>query len=101
MIGFDQGTPSLRALVAAFPAFDPSACAPRTDSDLAQLAAICAGFGIGMCQVGIARRDPALERVLLDAVAVELGLWIVMHEDLKSSARCRAVFDALVEGLDG
>jgi hypothetical protein len=23
-----------------------------------------------------------------------------MHEDLRKSARCRAVFDALVEGLD-
>ncbi len=99
LIGFDQETPALRALVDRFPTLNRAAFALRADSDLAQLAAIRAGFGIGMCQVPIARRDPDLVRVLADAVAVELGLWIVMHEDLKTSARCRAVFDALSEGM--
>ena len=61
--------------------------------------AIRTGFGIGMCHLLLARRDPDLVRVLADAVTVEFGVWIVMHEDLKTSARCRAVFDALVEGL--
>ena len=28
-------------------------------------------------------------------------MWIVTHEDLKTSPRCRAVFDALVEGMGG
>jgi hypothetical protein len=36
----------------------------RTDSDLAQLMVIRAGFGIGICQVALARRDRNLERVL-------------------------------------
>lgn len=104
LIGFDRETPALRGIAQRFPGLDhPSfasmASALRADSDLAQLAAIRAGFGIGVCQVPVARRDPDLVRVLADAVAVELGLWVVMHEDLKSSARCRAVFDALAEGL--
>lgn len=99
LIGFDRPTPSVRALVERVPGLDRAAFALRADSTLAQLAAIRAGFGIGLCQVSLARRDPALVRVLDDAVAVELGLWIVMHEDLNTSARCRAVFDALVEGL--
>jgi len=47
----------------------------------------------------VARRDPDLVRVLADAMSIDLGLWIVMHEDLKTSARCRAVFDALADGL--
>jgi DNA-binding transcriptional LysR family regulator len=99
VIGFDHETPALRALVRRFPALDRSRFAVRTDSDLAQLAAIRAGCGIGMCQVAVADRDPELVRVLPKLVSVELGLWVVMHEDLKSSARCRAVFDALVDGL--
>jgi len=49
--------------------------------------------------VPVARRDPDLVRVLADAMSIDLGLWIVMHEDLKTSARCRAVFDALADGL--
>ena len=99
LIGFDRDTPAIRAIVERFPALNRSAFALRSNSDLAQLAAIRAGFGIGMCQVAVACRDPGLVRVLTDAVGFELGLWIVMHEDLKTSARCRTVFDALVAGL--
>ena len=99
LIGFDHEIPRLRAFVQRFPALNRSAFALRTDSDIAQLAAIRAGFGIGICQVAVASRDPNLVRVLPDLVSVEIGLWIVMHEDLKTSARCKVVFDALVNGL--
>ena len=99
LIGFDAWTPAIRALVRRHPALDRAALALRADSDLAQLAAIRAGFGIGVCQAQVARRDPALVRVLGRAFAVELGVWVVMHEDLRTSSRCRAVFDALAAGL--
>jgi 1-phosphofructokinase len=36
---------------------------------------------------------------LADAFAAQLETWIVMHEDLRSTARCRAVFDALVDAF--
>ena len=98
LIGFDRETPGMRGLTARYPMMDRAAFALRTDSTLAQFAAIRAGFGIGMCQVGLAKRAGNLVRVLPE-VAFDYGLWIVMHEDLKTSARCRAVFDALVAGL--
>ena len=99
VIGFDRETPAIRAMTARHPAFARSGFALRADSDLAQLAAIRAGFGIGLCHVSIARRDPALVRVLEAEVAIDLPLWVVMREDLKTSARCRATFDALAAGL--
>ncbi|TXM68384.1 LysR family transcriptional regulator [Methylobacterium sp. WL120] len=99
VIGYDTETPALRAMGARLPPLDRRTFALRADSNLAQVAAIRSGFGIGICQVAIARRDPALVRVL-PAITLTLPLWIVMHEDLKTNARCRAVFDALVEGLD-
>jgi hypothetical protein len=37
--------------------------------------------------------------VLPELVSIELGLWIVMHEDLKSNLACKVVFDALARGL--
>jgi len=100
LIGFDRETPALRGLVRGFPELNRAAFALRADSDLAQLAAIRAGFGIGGCQIAVARRHPDLVHVLAHAFELELGMWIVMHEDLKTSPRCRAVFDALVEGMD-
>jgi DNA-binding transcriptional LysR family regulator len=71
----------------------------RTDSDLAQMAALRAGLGIGVCQVPLAARDPALLRILPEAFSHPLDTWVVMHEDLRTSAPVRAVFDALVAGL--
>lgn len=70
----------------------------RTDSDLAQLAMMRAGFGISGCQLGIARRYPDLIQVL-PQIRFGLEVWVVMHEDLKSSRRMRAMFDHLVEHL--
>ena len=71
----------------------------RTDSDLAQLALIRAGAGIGMCQVGLARRSEALVRLMPRSFSLQLDTWVTMHEDLRHSPRCRVAFDALVEGL--
>ncbi|WP_257458018.1 LysR family transcriptional regulator [Archangium lipolyticum] len=101
VIGFDRETPAIRSLLKSVPKFDVARFALRTNSDLAQLAAIRAGFGIGVCQVALARRDPNLVRVLSDAFELKLGTWLAMHENLKSTPRCRIVFDALAVGLKG
>lgn len=99
LIGFDRPTPFIRSLEGALPGFEREAFAFAADSDLAQLALIRAGAGIGVCQCALARRDPQLERVLPDAFVVPLQTWIAMHEDLRNSRACRAVFAALVAGL--
>jgi len=61
--------------------------------------AIRAGFGIGICQAALARRHPELVRVLPGAFGPKLEVWLAMHENLRSAPRCRAVFDALADGL--
>lgn len=71
------------------------------DDDLGLLAALRAGLGIGYCQDGLARRDPDLVPVLPELVLAEIGIWLVMHEDLRSTRRIRALFDHLAEGLTG
>lgn len=98
LIGYDLETPALRAMAAGMPWLDRNGFALRADSNLAQLAAIRAGFGVGLCQIVIAQRDPTLVRVVPE-VTIPLPLWIVMHEDLKTNARYRVVFDALAAEL--
>ena len=68
----------------------------RCDSDLGQLAAIRAGFGIGMCQYGVASTPPALVAILPQVVRFELEVWVVMHEALRKTARIKLMFDHLV-----
>lgn len=99
LIGFDVETPAIRAFAQHFPALNRAAFALRVDSDVAQLSAIRAGFGIGICQVSIAACDSHLVRILPEAFNIDLETWVVMHEDLRSSARCRAVFDVLAQQL--
>jgi hypothetical protein len=52
-----------------------------------------------MCQVPLARRDPALVRDLPRQISLPLETWITMHEDLRNRPGCRVTFEALVAGL--
>jgi DNA-binding transcriptional LysR family regulator len=98
LIGFDKETARLRRMQSTIGGFDRSLFALRADSDLAQLAMIRAGFGLGVCQVGLARRD-GLVRVLPNPFSFALDTWVAMHEDLRDSPRCAVTFAALVKGL--
>ncbi|MBB3956119.1 LysR family transcriptional regulator [Novosphingobium sediminicola] len=99
LIGVDRNSSLSRAISGALPGIEHGDFTLRTDNTVVHLAAIRAGFGIGICQTRIAARDMALVSVLPDAFAFGLPLWIVMHEDLRSSARCRTVFNALAVDL--
>lgn len=99
LIGVDSRNSFSRVVLNALPGLDHADFALRVDNGVVQLSAIRAGFGIGICQVAIARQDAMLVRVLPKEFVFELPLWIVMHEDLRSNGRYRAVFDALVDGL--
>lgn len=99
LIGFDQATAFVRNASKALAGWRREAFALRTDSDLAQLALIRSGAGIGACQAPIARRDDALVRVLPKQFSLPLETWVTMHQDLRDSPRCRVTFDALVKGL--
>lgn len=99
LIGFDRETPFLRSATTQLPVWQRDHFSWRCDSDLAQLALLRAGAGIGVCQTAIARRDPNLVRILPSKLTLNLGTWVAMHEGLRSSLRCKVTFDALVKGL--
>ena len=98
-IGYDRGQliPSARAAVNIELA--PDMFALRSDCDVAQIAALRAGFGIGALQAPLAARDPDLIPVLPGQFSFSMDVWVVMHEDLRSDRRARLLFDHLVEGM--
>ena len=71
----------------------------RTDSDLAQIALLRAGAGIGGLQRQLAVRDRSLVPVLHNTIRLPLEMWLVMHEDLRTTRRVRVVYDLLADGL--
>jgi len=99
MVGYDTETLYIRRLQDKYPFFSRAALAFRADSDVAQLAAIRAGVGIGFCQARLAARDPSLVRVLKSGFALMLDTWVAMHADLRDSPRCATVFAALAKGM--
>jgi len=99
LIGFDYESAYIRSMQVQFPWFSRDALAFRANSDLAQLALIRAGFGIGICQSALAAKDKKLVRLLPSQFSVTMDTWVAMHEDLRQSARCAATFAALVAGL--
>ncbi len=99
VIGFDRESAVVHSLRDAGMPLTRDLFALRSDSDLAQLAAIRAGFGIGACQIGIARRDDQLVHLLRESFVFKLGIWIAMHGNLRASRRMRLMFDHLAAGL--
>lgn len=97
LIGVECDSPALRALQQRGFGIAVEDFAFRSENDLAQLAAIRAGLGLGFCQNGLGARDGLVR--LFPECTLELETWVVCHEDLRSLARVRAVFDALVAGL--
>ncbi|MCA1325173.1 LysR family transcriptional regulator [Herbaspirillum sp. alder98] len=100
LIGFDNESAYIRKFQAQFPWFSRANLTFRADSDLAQLAAIRAGFGIGICQVALAAKDTDLVHLLPRQFSLKLDTWVAMHEDLRASPRCAVTFAALVAGLN-
>jgi len=99
MIGFDRDSRTFRAAGDIAKQLTREDFGFRSDNDLAQLAALRAGVGIGGCQENLARRTPELVAVLQNAIHYALEVWLVMHEDLKATRRVRLLFDHLAAGL--
>ena len=99
LIGFDQTTAFIRSAGKGLSGWRREAFAMRTDNNLAQLALIRSGAGIGVCQAAIARRDDSIVRLFPRHFSLQMETWITMHEDLRNSPRCRVAFDALIKGL--
>jgi DNA-binding transcriptional LysR family regulator len=99
MVGYDrEDTSILRALASRGVSAAPSDFCFRSDSDLAQLAAIRAGIGAGACQIKIADRDPNLMRIAPEQ-EFALEIWLAVSAGYRSVARLRVVFEALAREL--
>jgi len=99
VIGWDRDATPFRHVGGPISLLSREFFAFRCDNDLALLAALRAGVGIGGCQKAIARREAALVPVLPDRVSFTLEMWLAMHEDLRGSRRVKLVFDHLAKGL--
>ncbi len=100
LIGYDRDPAMIRALAADGVQVTSAAFGFRSDNDLAQLSALRAGFGVGVCQHALAARDPELRQVLAGWTH-DLEIWLVTHPNPRNVCRVRATLDGLASGLAG
>ena len=77
----------------------PQDLALRTDSLMAQEAAVRAGFGIGVMQMAGALKGEKLVRLLPEAFAPSLSVWIVGHPGVHQPGRFRTAYTFLANML--
>lgn len=71
----------------------------RADSFVALKHATQAGLGLAVLPCCLADGDPSLKRLQAPAVDLEVGLWVLTHEDLMKAARIRAFVDYMTEAI--
>ncbi len=71
----------------------------RTDDLIAVWQAVRAGLGIGFVSEHLIRTDPAVVPVLPKLRIEPLPVWLVVHKEIRTSKRIRAVYDFLSEAL--
>ncbi len=98
-IGFDRDTHVMQMTGRPVAHLKPERFTFRTDSVPAQLAAIRAGLGIGVCHVKVARKNSNLVAVFPEIFSFSVEAWLAMHEDAKNVQRVRLLFDHLAVEL--
>lgn len=71
----------------------------RTDDLVAYWQAVRAGVGVGFVSDYVARSDTAVVALLPMLRIPPLPLWLVVHREIRTSPRIRAVFDFLAQAV--
>ncbi|PVA11527.1 LysR family transcriptional regulator [Pelagivirga sediminicola] len=96
-IGFDSAhAPLTRQLDKLLPGMRP---AVRSNSVACAVRLAKAGIGLAVLPCAVADLEPGLTRVAELPEAFGLDLWLLTHEDLRHTARIRAVLDFLTPAL--
>jgi DNA-binding transcriptional LysR family regulator len=99
LIGNDRQTDIVRGFAAMGHPLAREHFALRTDDLMAYEALVRSGAGIGFLARYLARRSPELVPVLPSLPIPPLPAWLVVHREVRSSPRIRALWDRLVQEL--
>ena len=98
LIGPDRRSADLRRLVELGLCEADQRFAIASDNHLAQLAALKAGLGFGLCPANIANTH-GLIQVLPGSFGFQVDVWIAMHNDLRKVRRISRTFEILGDAL--
>lgn len=99
LIGNDRLQEIYRGFAAMGHPVGPEQFALRTDDLMAYWAAVRAGLGIGFVAAYLLRDDADVSVVLPDLPLPSPPCWLVVHREIRTSHRIRAVLDFLAQRL--
>ena len=101
LIGWEEGTAGIHAAEWLAEVAPAEAVVYRTNSLVNQFVAARAGIGLAVLPCYLGDQQPGLARALPGGPvpALTRELWMVTHRDLRRTARVRAFFDAVADGL--
>jgi DNA-binding transcriptional LysR family regulator len=99
LIGGDRKDDTVRGFVSQGLAVEREHFAFRTDDLIVVWQAVRAGLGIGFVSEHQIRSDPAVITVLPKLKIDPLPVWLVVHKEIRTSKRIRAVYDFLSDAL--
>ena len=99
LIGNDRGTDIERGFAAMGHPVDPQRFVFRSDDLIAYWGAVRAGLGIGFVARYLLREDPQVQQVLPELPLPTVPAWLVVHREIRSVRRVRAVYDFLAREL--
>jgi len=99
LVGSDRQQDIVRGFAAMGQAVTSAHFAFRTDDLIAYWQAVRAGLGIGFVATYLLREDSAVLPVLPQLKLPTLPMWLVVHREIRTSARIRAVYDFLAQAV--
>lgn len=99
LVGNDRVQDIYRGFAAMGHPVGPEQFALRTDDLIAYWAAVRAGLGIGFVAAYLLRNDLDVVAVLPELPLSPPPVWLVVHREIRTSRRIRAVFDFLAREL--
>jgi DNA-binding transcriptional LysR family regulator len=99
LIGGDTDTTIFRGFEAMGYTLNPERVVLRSDDFMAQFGATKAGLGIGFLARYLAQTDPQLIPLLPELPIPPLPMWLVVHREIRSSQRIKAVYDFLAGAI--
>ena len=97
--GFNRDEEMVKAMSGFGLTVTPIGISVVSENHLVQWEMIKQGVCLGMMMECIGDKEPLVERIFPDTDAVKFPIWLVAHQQLRSSKRIRAVFDILAESL--
>jgi DNA-binding transcriptional LysR family regulator len=99
LIGFDADDTMIRGFAHFGQTMAKESFALRSDDLMVQWQALVAGCGIGFVADYMGRNQPDLVKLLPMLAIPPLPMWLVVHREIRSNQRIRAVFDYLAKEL--